>query len=136
VGLVIVGVLFSLPSLVTPFLGGGAVLPDFVRLSAIDILVLSVGQICLGAVIALGYTTAGAIYIIIWSIVRSALPTVLLVSYGVGGVLTGWIGGDLALLLLAMSRTLRNFWGEVGVDKFSAKNLARYNMLHSPLLQG
>jgi O-antigen/teichoic acid export membrane protein len=128
VSLVIVGVLFSLQSLIIPFLGGGAVLPDFVRLSAIDILVLSVGQLCLGTVIALGCTTAGAVYIIIWSIARSALPAVLLVSYGVVGVLVGWIGGDLVLLLLAMWKALRNFGGEVGVDRFSVKNLARYNL--------
>jgi O-antigen/teichoic acid export membrane protein len=128
VGLVIVGVLFSLPSLVIPLLGGSIVLPDFVRLSAIDILVLSVGQICVGAVIALGYTRAGAIYIIIWSIVRSAFASILLVPYGVVGILIGWIGGDVALLLLAMWKSFRNFGGEVGLDKFSAKNLVCYSV--------
>jgi O-antigen/teichoic acid export membrane protein len=127
VGLAVAGILSCLPSLVIPLLGG-EVLPDFVRLSAVDILVLSVGQIGLGAIFALGDTRTGALFIVLWSITRSALASILLVSYGVVGVLIGWIGGDLALLLLVMSKTLGNCVGEVERGKFSIRNLARYNV--------
>jgi len=128
VGLVVAGFLAALPYLVIPLLGGQAVLPEFVRLSAIDILVLSVSQICLGVVVALGDTQSGALYIIIWSFVRYTLASILLVPHGIPGILVGWILGDLVLLLLALQKTMRRLGGQVGASSFSAKDLARYSL--------
>lgn len=44
--------LFVRPDLIIPFLGGEAVLPEFVRLAAGDVFLLSLGQVCLGTLIA------------------------------------------------------------------------------------
>src|SRR5208337_3667359 len=61
VGVIVLGFLMSLPTLVTPILGGGAVRPEFVRLGAVDILVISIGQVCLGEVFALRKSRLGSI---------------------------------------------------------------------------
>src|SRR5271167_4494078 len=127
-GVIVVGVLGSLPSTVIPFLGGKAVLPYFVQLSAIDILVISVGQICLGSVIALGDTNVGGLYIIVWSVVRYALAAILLWYFAIAGVLVGWICGDSVLLLLAMQRTLKRLSGQTGVGSFSARDWTHYSL--------
>ena len=127
-GLVVVVVLGSLTSTVIPFLGGQAVLPYFVQLSAIDILVISMGQICLGSVIGLGDTNVGGLYIIVWSIVRYALAAILLWYFAIAGVLVGWICGDFVLLLLAIQRTLKRLSGQTGAGSFSAKDWAHYSL--------
>jgi O-antigen/teichoic acid export membrane protein len=124
----IAGILIMLPSLVIPFIGGQVVLPEFVRLSAVDVVLISAGQVCLGAVIALGDTKAGTLYIIVWSIVRYALASVLLVLYGVVGVLIGWIGGDFGLLLLALQKCSRRLTVHAGSSSFSVRDLARYSL--------
>jgi O-antigen/teichoic acid export membrane protein len=127
-GVIVLGVLWSLTSTVIPFLGGPAVLPYFVQLSAIDILVISMGQVCLGSVIALGDTNVGGLYIIVWSVVRYALAAILLWYFAIAGVLIGWICGDSVLLLLAMQRTLKRLSGQSGVGSFSAREWAHYSL--------
>jgi O-antigen/teichoic acid export membrane protein len=127
-GAVIAGVLASLPTLVISLLGGQGVLPEYVRLSAVDILVVSVSQVCLGAIFSLGDAKTGAIYIVIWSVCRAALASILLVFFGLVGVLIGWIGGDLVLFLIALRKTLRHFVGQVGTGHFSGKDFARYGL--------
>lgn len=124
----IAGVLFALPSLVISLLGGEAVLPIFVQLSAVEIVVISIGQICLGSVVALGDTKTGTLYIVIWSIVRYALASVLLVPYGVAGVLIGWVIGDFGLLLLSLQKCIRGLNVHAGASSFSVKNLGRYSL--------
>ena len=125
-GLIVIGVLGSFPSAVIPFLGGQAILPNFVQLSAIDVLVISVGQICLGSVIALGDTNVGSLYIIVWSVVRFGLAALFLVYFSVAGILVGWICGDFLLLLLAMHRAVMKLSGQTGFGSFSGSDLARY----------
>ena len=127
--LLVAGILITLPSVVIPFFGE-AVLPDYLRLSAIDILILSVGQICLGVVIALGDTQVATVYLVVWSVVRYAMASILLVPYAVVGVLGGWIVGDFILLLLVLRRTLQSLGWQVGanVNGFSAKDVARYSL--------
>jgi O-antigen/teichoic acid export membrane protein len=127
-GVFVVGILGSMPSIVIPFLGGQPVLSYFVQLSAIDILVISMGQVCLGSVIALGDTNVGGLYIIVWSIVRYGLAAILLWYFAIAGVLVGWICGDSVLLLLAMQKTLRRLSGETGVGSFSAGEWAHYSL--------
>jgi O-antigen/teichoic acid export membrane protein len=127
-GAVTAGVLVSQPTLVISLLGGEAVLPEYVRLSAVDILFVSVSQVCLGAIFALGDTKVGAIYIVMWSICRAALASILLVLFGVVGVLIGWIGGDIFLFLIALRKTLQHFVGQVGIGGFSGKDYAFYGM--------
>jgi O-antigen/teichoic acid export membrane protein len=124
----VAGFVFVLPSLVIPLLGGQAVLPGFIQLSAIEIVIISVSQICLGAVIAMGDTGAGTRYIIVWSITRYTLASVLLFLYGVIGVLIGWIVGDLGLLLLALQKCIRRLNIRTGASSFSVKALARYSI--------
>ena len=127
IGVIVLTVLGSLPSIVIPFLGGQAVLPYFVQLSAIDILVISIGQICLGSVIALGDTNVGGLYIIIWSVARYGLASILLWYFAIAGVLVGWICGDSVLLLLAMVRTMKRLSGQTGVGSFSARDWVHYS---------
>ncbi len=124
----VAGALLALPSLVIPLLGGQAVLPEFIRLSAIEVVVISIGQICLGTIIALGDTGAGTLYIVIWSIARYGLASVLLLPYGVTGVLIGWIAGDLVLLVLALPKCIRRLSVRTGFSSFSSTDLARYNL--------
>ena len=127
--LAVAGILITMPSIVIPFFGE-AIPPDYICLSAIDILLLSVGQVCLGVVIALGDTQVATVYIVAWSVVRYAMASILLWPFSVVGVLSGWILGDFLLLLLVLRRTLQSLGWQVGVSasSFSAKDLTRYNL--------
>jgi O-antigen/teichoic acid export membrane protein len=127
-GLIAMGLLMVLPTFFTPFLGGVDVHPDFVRLSAVDILIISIGQVFLGEIFALGNAKLGSTYIVVWSIGRATLASLLLIPYGIEGVLIGWIGGDLLLLALAGSKTLSAFSVQRGASGFSAAELERYNL--------
>jgi O-antigen/teichoic acid export membrane protein len=128
ISLVVAGILAAMPSLIIPLLGGQTILPEFIRLSAIDIIVISVGQICLGVVISVGETKAAGLYIVIWSVLRYALASLLLVPFAAVGVLVGWICGDIVLLLLVLQRALRSLGWPAGESSFSAKDLARYSL--------
>lgn len=126
IGFGVAGILFAFPALVIPLLGGTMVLPDFVRLAAIDVVVVSVGQVGLGAVIALGETKLAAQHILIWSVVRYALASILLLPLGITGVLTGWILGDLSLVYLSLRKTLHGSAGVIATASFSYSDLVRY----------
>jgi O-antigen/teichoic acid export membrane protein len=128
IGLMAAAILTTMPSLVIPLLGGQAIVPDYVRLSAVDILVISAGQICLGGVIALGGSNVAGSYLIAWNVARYAFASVLLVNYGVTGVLIGWVIGDLALLFVALHWTLKILGRQVGLGSFSGTELARYSI--------
>lgn len=120
-------VLVAFPGLVVPFIGGKEVLSSYVRLSGLDIVMLSLGQVSIGALIALGEMKRATVYLILWSVVRYALASVLLLSYAITGVLVGWILGDLVLLALA----LKSVWAlrvGGGSPDFSLANLIRYSL--------
>ena len=126
-GFAIGGFLIISPSILIPLLGGSAVLPDFVRLAGVDVIVVSVGQVGLAAVIALGETGAATRYIWIWAIVRYAFASVLLVPLGVSGVLVGWILGDLSLVYFSLMKSLRGIQVPSEKGAFSFLELMSYN---------
>ena len=111
-GAAIAGTLAVFPDLIIPFIGGQAIQPDFVRLSALDVLVISLGQVCIGALVAMGDMKTASIYIISWSIVRYASASLLLIAYSISGVLIGWIIGDAALLGVALWSSIRQVHGD------------------------
>jgi O-antigen/teichoic acid export membrane protein len=127
-GLVVAGILTIFPSLLVPLLGGQAIVPVYLGLSAVDILVIAAGQVCLGSVVALGGSNVAASYCIVWSIVRYAFASALLLMYGVAGVLMGWILGDLALFFLALHWTVPRLNAQVGPGNFSAREFAHYGL--------
>ena len=106
IGLTVASVLITLPSLVIPLLGGSAVLPNFVQLAGLDVVVVSIGQVGLAAVIALGDTRAATRSIWIWSITRYASASILLIPWGINGVLVGWILGDFSLVFFSLKKSL------------------------------
>jgi O-antigen/teichoic acid export membrane protein len=126
-GFVAGGFLIISPSLFTPLLGGSAVLPNFVQLAGVDVIVVSVGQVGLAAVIALGETGAATRYIWIWAIVRYTFASVLLLPLGVVGVLVGWIVGDLSLVYFSLTRSLRGAKAPSPTSTFSFKALISYS---------
>ena len=67
IGGVIASVLMAAPTLIIPFLGGQAVSLTYVRLSGVDVLVVSLGQVCVGTLIALGEMKSATLYLILWS---------------------------------------------------------------------
>jgi O-antigen/teichoic acid export membrane protein len=117
----------SLPQL-TAFLGWPSVLPDYVRLSALDILIISIGQVALGSLVAMRGGTVGSLYFVVWSVGRFALASILLVSYGVVGLLVGWLMGDFALLVATLHWVLRNLGLVFGSSNFSTTEFLRYNL--------
>jgi len=106
---------------------GGEVLPEFVRLSAVDVFLLSLGQICLGTLIALGDMKRATSYIILWSIARYALASLLLVPYSIVGVLLGWILGDALFLIAALLTSIRDIHASSDNSGFSLYQLSRYS---------
>jgi O-antigen/teichoic acid export membrane protein len=122
---VVAGILIVAPWVVIPLLGGQAVLPGFIQLSALDVFVVSLGQICIGALIALGDMRSATGYIILWSLVRYTLASVLLVYYAVTGVLLGWILGDTVLLVVALQTSVRRIRVGAG-GSFPLADLSRY----------
>lgn len=128
IGGTIAVVLIVSPGLVVPFLGGQAVLSSYVQLSGVDVLVLSLGQVCIGALVALGDMRSATAYIILWSVARYALASLLLVTYAIGGVLTGWIIGDAVLLVMALQKSIRALRAGGGRPTFSMSDLLRYSL--------
>jgi O-antigen/teichoic acid export membrane protein len=126
IGGLIAAVLVAVPSLIVPFVGGPAVSSDFVRLSGVDVLILSLGQVCVGALIALGEMKSATLYLILWSIVRYTLASALLVTFAISGVLVGWILGDVVLLIFAIHRSVRTLRVGGGGSGFSMSELLRY----------
>lgn len=124
----IAAVLIVYPGIVIPLIGGAAVLPNYVQLSAVDVLVLSLGQVCIGALIALGDMKRATLYIIMWSIARYALASLFLVRYALVGALLGWIAGDAILLALALQRSTHILHVGGGKSRFSLVDLSRYSL--------
>ena len=122
------GILIALPNIVAPLIGGQAVLPDFVRLAAIDVIFYSLAQVCFGALIAVGDLRNATIYIISWSIARYALASILLIPYAIIGVLVGWIVGDAIVMIIALRKSMLEVRGGSGSRAFSATNLWRYSL--------
>lgn len=127
-GAIIAAILVSLPGLVISIIGDSAVRPMYVRLAAGEIIVVSISQVCLGAIYAVGDTRSGSTLIIVWSICRAAFASILLIPFGIVGVLIGWIGSDLVLFLAALRKTLGHFVGQVGIGSFSGKDFAGYGL--------
>lgn len=125
-GALIAALLASFPNVINPFIGGQAIQPDFVRLSAIDVLVISLGQVCIGTLVALGNIKTASAYIILWSIARYTFASILLIYYSIMGVLGGWIIGDAILFGAALWSATRKVGGGVNSERFPLSNLARY----------
>ena len=128
IGGFIAAVLVAAPSLIVPFVGGQAVSSNFVRLSGVDVLILSLGQVCVGALIALGEMKSATRYLILWSVSRYTLASVLLVTFAISGVLVGWILGDVVLLIFAVQKSVRTLRVGVGRSGFSMSELVRYSL--------
>ena len=122
-------VLIASPGLVTPLLGGSAVLPMYVQLSAIDVILLSLGQVCVASLIAGGEMRSATIYIILWSVVRYVLASLLLFNYAITGVLVGWVIGDGVLLAVSLRKSVRIFGVGRGMVEFSIPEFARYSSI-------
>ena len=127
-GAAVAGTLAVFPNLIIPLIGGQAIQPDFVRLSALDVLVISLGQVCIGSLVALGEMKKASIYIICWSIVRYTFASLLLIPYSISGVLIGWIIGDAALLGVALWSAIRQVHGDSKTARFPLFDLARYSL--------
>jgi len=121
-------VLIAAPGLIIPWVGGSAVLPSYVRLSGVDVLVLSIGQVCIGTLIALGDLKSSTLYLILWSVVRYTLASILLLTFAITGVLVGWILGDLVLLILALQQSMRALRVGGAREEFSLSELVRYSL--------
>jgi len=128
IGAVIAGTLILIPNAVGSLIGGEAVQPDLVRLTGLDILVLSVGQVAMGSLVALGDTKTASIYIVAWSIARYAAASVLLVIFSLTGVLIGWMIGDAILLTLALWSCNRQIRSREEPTTFKLADLAKYSM--------
>jgi O-antigen/teichoic acid export membrane protein len=117
------------PGLVAPLLGGTAVLPMYIQLSAIDVIMLSLGQVCIASLIAAGEMRSATTYIILWSAVRYTLASLFLFNYAIAGVLVGWIIGDGVLLAIAFRKSVGTFSVEGGTVEFSVSEFARYSSI-------
>jgi O-antigen/teichoic acid export membrane protein len=127
-GVIVAGVLMLAPDAVGALIGGTVIKPDLVRLAGLDVLVLSLGQVAVAALIAVGDTRTASVYIIVWSIARYAIASVLLVLFSLAGVLVGWMIGDAVLSCLALLRGVRQFHGGTVAAYFKMTDLAKYSL--------
>ncbi len=128
IGGAIAMVLVTSPDPIIPLIGGQAVAARYVQLSGVDVLVLSLGQVCVGALIALGDMRSATAYLIMWSIARYGLASILLLAYSITGVLVGWILGDAIFLIIALQKSFRALSGGRGKRDFSLSELTRYSL--------
>ncbi len=128
IGGIIAAILVVSPGLVIPLIGGQAVSPNYVQLSAVDVFVLSLAQVCVAALIALGDMKSATAYIIIWSVARYALASILLLTYAITGILVGWIIGDAVLLIFALRKSIRMLQVGRGRSDFSLVDVTRYSL--------
>lgn len=129
IAIVIGTVLMIVPSLFAPLLGGTAVLPEYIQLSAVDVVLLALGQVCIASLIALGEMRDATFYIILWSAARYLLASLLLFNYEIIGVLVGWIIGDGVLLVVAFRSSMSTFKLEGGARDFSTVEFGRYSSI-------
>lgn len=122
-------VLIVFPSVVAPLLGGTAVLPMFIQLSAVDVILLSLGQVCIASLIAMGEMRRATIYIILWSVARYLLASLFLFNYAITGILVGWIMGDGVLVAVAFRRSIKTFGPAQGGAEFSMAEFAKYSSI-------
>ena len=124
----IAGILILFPAIVIPFIGGQAVSLGYVQLSGVDVFVLSVGQVSIGALIALGDMRSATGYLILWSLVRYTLASILLLAYAISGILLGWIIGDAVLLVFAIQKSTRTLHVKRGRSGFQITDVVRYSV--------
>ncbi len=122
-------VFILLPNVVAALLGGAGVLPMFIQLAAVDVIFLSLGQVCIASLIAVGEMRKATIYIILWSVVRYLLASVFLYYYSITGVLGGWILGDAVLLALAFRTSIGTFGARGGKAEFSMPEFVKYSSI-------
>ena len=127
IAVIMCGVLAVYPGIAVPFLGGSSVSPLFVQLAAVDVIVLSLGQICLASLMSTGDMRRAGGYMILWSLFRYGLASVLLFRYAIDGVLVGWIFGDALLLLITLRRSLIDLHSDPGGSGFSLLDYLRYS---------
>jgi O-antigen/teichoic acid export membrane protein len=124
-----IAILLSLlPTQVISLIGGPAVLPEFVRLVAVDVVFYSFCQVCFGEMIALSNFKDATVYMISWSVVRYALSSILLIPYAIVGVLLGWIAGDAIVAAIALRKLIHVARRDSGSTSFAAKELWRYSL--------
>jgi len=129
IAIAVAAILILFPGLVAPLLGGTAVLPMYVQLSAIDVILLSLGQVCIASLIAGGEMRSATIYIILWSVVRYTLASLFLFNYAITGVLVGWVIGDGVLLIVAFRKSVGTFRVGGGTVDFSVPEFVRYTSI-------
>jgi len=129
IAIVIGAVLVAIPGEFASLLGGSAVFPEYIQLSAVDVILLSLGQVCFASLIAVGEMRRATIYIILWSVARYVLAAVLLFTYAITGVIVGWIIGDGVLLVLAFRTSLTTFRVEGSATEFSLVEFGRYSSI-------
>jgi len=122
------GILIVSPGIAIPFLGGSSVSSVFVQLSAVDVIVLSLGQICLASLMSAGDMRTTGRYIVLWSVLRYGLASALLFIYAIGGVLVGWIVGDGFLLVIALRRAFVELRSDGVSEEFSFPAFFRYSV--------
>lgn len=127
IGGAIAALLIAFPGSLIPLIGGQGVSAWYIQLSGVDILVLSLSQIGVGALIALGDMKSATLYLILWSIARYALASILLLAYAITGVLVGWILGDALFLIFAVQKSARALPAGGGKRGFSLSELTRYS---------
>ena len=121
------GLLIVSPGIAVPLLGGSSVESLFVQLAAVDVIMLSLVQVSLASLMASGSMRRAGGYMVLWSVVRYGLASVLLFHYAIAGILVGWVIGDGLLFLLAVRRVRVALHGGGGRSKFSMRDFMRYS---------
>jgi O-antigen/teichoic acid export membrane protein len=127
IAVVAAAILIIAPGIAIPFLGGSSVTTLFVQLSAVDVIVLSLGQICLASLMSTGDMRSAGSYMILWSVLRYGFASVLLFHYAIEGVLIGWVAGDGLLFLIALRRIRIDVRSDTGSAGFSYLDFLRYS---------
>jgi len=127
VALVIAAILVIWPGIAVPFLGGSSVKPLFVQLSAVDVIVLALDQICIASLMSTKDMRGAAGYTILWSALRYGFASALLFNYAIEGVLIGWVIGDALLFTIVFRRVLAVLPRGVGGSRFSLADFLRYS---------
>jgi len=106
------------------------VLPIFVRVAAIDIFIIVMGQVGVGVLIALADIKSASLFILLWSLLRYASAAILLIPYAVIGVLWGWVIGDAVLLIAALwrARNKLNVHQHNEKSEFSFRDFVEYSL--------
>jgi len=128
IAVILAGLLIISPGIAVQFLGGSSVVPFFVQLSAVDVVVLSLGQVCLASLMSTGKMRSAGRYMILWSVLRYGFASALLFNYAIEGILIGWIFGDGLLLLIALRRTLLDLHSSTDGTGFSFHDFIRYSV--------